>query len=104
MVLNGWLRSSCVRSSAQGSGPRRGVSFIQSVLAAVDRGMPASRLDRVGRELEIDDLIEAQLLLGRDIAVVDVVLMRPLDAVAQETFVDREDAVLGQHIDRIFDR
>src|SRR5262249_27316593 len=75
-----------------------------SLGATADGGAAAGGLDRSARELEVDHLIERRFVLLVDVADRDVVVDGPLGALAREPFVDRPDAVLGQHIDGVFDR
>src|SRR5215471_21273397 len=58
---------------------RRGL-VIASVLAAVDVNRAAERRDGFLGELEVGDLIEGQLLFGRDVADINAVLVGPLGA------------------------
>src|SRR5262245_35633086 len=62
------LRKKCVA--------RRGLA-IASVLAAVDVNGATERRDGFLGELAVGDLIEGQLLFGRDVADIDAVLVGP---------------------------
>src|SRR5215467_5748133 len=61
-----------------------------SVVAAINVHGAADRSDGFLGELEVGDLIECQLLIGRDVADIDAVLMRPLGAFAHEPGIDRQ--------------
>src|ERR1700722_19624093 len=103
MVLKCGPSSRRVRSSSQDKKVRRGGCWFivspWSVLAGVDGDRPAERGDRPPGELMVGDLVEGELLLRRDVADVDVVLMRPLGALAHEAGIDRKHAVLGEHVE-----
>src|ERR1700730_4179117 len=81
-----WVGASCLTHPTGG----------RLVLAAIDGHGAAERRDRLFGELVVGDLVEGELLVGRDVADVDAVLMGPFGALAHEAGVDRQDAVLGQ--------
>src|SRR4051794_20371539 len=100
-MLNGWFSSSRCFSSSHGSGLGRAGAFML-ILAIADGRASACFLDRILRNRYIGDLLEGQLLVRREVAIIDVVLVCPFGALAHEAFVHREDAVLRQDVDCVF--
>src|SRR5712671_2439023 len=90
----GWAKRSV--PTARGHGASRLCPPYGSILAAVDGHRAAERRDGLFGELVVRDLVEAELLLGRYVADIDIILVGPLGALAHEARVDRQHAVLGQ--------
>src|SRR5258708_2708970 len=108
-MLNGWFSSRRDFSSSQGRGFGRAEVVIEGlssryalIFAVSNRHAPAGLLDRFACERQVGDLLEGEFLVGFQVAGVDVVLVRPLGALAHEALVEREDAVFGQNVDRVF--
>src|SRR5437660_8896270 len=74
------------------------------VLAAADGDRPAGGLDRLFCEFDIGDLLDSRLLVLVDVAVLRTVFDRPLAALGVEAGIEGPDAVLGQSVDRLYDR
>src|SRR3979490_1975375 len=98
----GWAKRSV--PTARGHGHASLCPPYGSIFAAIDGHGAAEGGDRFVGELMVGDLVEAELLVGRDVADVDAVLMGPFGALAHEARVDRQDAVLGQLPDGALDR
>src|SRR3981189_1467305 len=98
----GWAKRSV--PTAHGHGASRLCPPYGSILAAVDGDGAAEGGDRFVGGLMVGDLVEAELLVGRDVADVDAVLMGPFGALAHEARVHRQAAVPGQLPDGELDR
>ena len=66
---------------------KAGHDGIRSILAIPDRRAAAGFLNGVLGDRDIGDLLEGKLLVRREIAIIDVVLVRPFGALAHEAFV-----------------
>src|SRR4051812_35363485 len=112
MLANGSDWSSLLRTASQGCGPMRGgwmLTFIMrdpwsSVLAIADGDGAARGLHGLVGERDVGDLLDWRLLVLLDVAVLDAVLDGPLGALRVEARIDRQHAVLGLDINRVFDR
>src|SRR5665213_1308383 len=96
IALNALLLSICGASS---------VHSIALVFAALDGLRTTKGLERVGGDLRVDDVVVGQLLRrGIEVAVRDIVVIRPHRARRREAGVHGPNTVLGERIVGVLDR
>src|SRR6476661_3216491 len=99
-----YVRSIWKIASHPGSSPGQAFPECALVLAIADADGAAGCIDGFLGEREIGDLLRRRLLVFVDVAVLGAVVDRPCGALGVEAAVDRPDAVLGEHVDGVFDR